>query len=272
MSNAATGPLAGRVALVTGSGRGLGFAMAQALARDGADVAIHDVNEDAPAEFGEFPNLAAAAAHVAEQGTRVLAVTGDVGDEAQVNAFAKRVEAELGSVSILVNCAGGDIAAKGGKPKPNDCLGIPLEDVRALIERNLIGTMLVCRAVCPGMRERRAGSIVNIASTAAHFGVTDGAIYAVAKAGIAEFTRCLAAEMRPYGVRVNAISPGPTRSARFLVTRKLNPDQMSEGPTLNRYGLPEEIADAVAFLAGDGSRFVSGQVLRVDGAGNTFPA
>jgi NAD(P)-dependent dehydrogenase (short-subunit alcohol dehydrogenase family) len=272
MSENAAKPLAGRVALVTGSGRGLGRAMAEALARQGASVAIHDISDTAPAEFGEAPNLAAVAEQIAAFEVPTTAVLGDVSDEAAVGAMVQQIEAELGPIDILVNCAGGDIAAKGGKPKPNDCLGIPLEDVRALIERNLIGTMLVCRAVCPGMRERQSGSVVNIASTAAHFGVTDGAIYAVAKAGIAEFTRCLAADLRPFGVRVNAISPGPTRSARFLVTRKLDEAKMSEGPTLDRYGLPEEIADAVAFLAGDGSRFVSGQVLRVDGGGNTFPA
>ncbi|MDX1934718.1 MAG: SDR family oxidoreductase [Capsulimonadales bacterium] len=260
------------MALVTGSGRGLGFAIAQSLARQGAAVALHDVREDAPAEFGEFPSLSASADAIRTFGTPVTYVVGDVADEGTVARITAAVASELGPISILVNCAGGDIALRGGKPKPNNALGVPLEDVQAILNRNLLSVMLVSRAVCPGMIERKTGSVVNIASTAAHLGVADGVAYAVAKAGVVEFTRCLAVELRPHGVRVNAVSPGPTRTARFLNTRPIQSAQMSEGPTLERYGIPSEIGDVVAFLAGDGARFVSGQVLRVDGGGGTFPA
>ena len=262
--------LAGQVAFVTGSGRGLGKAIADRLAELGAAVAIHDISQAAPAEFGEFENLDAVAADMTRFGVRTTAVTGNIADEAAVRAMVDQAESTLGPITILINCAGGDIAAKGGKPQPNDALGIPLEDVRALLDRNLIGTMLVCRAVCPGMIERRAGSVINIASVAAHVGVTNGVVYAVAKAGIVEFTRCLAVEFRPHGVRVNAISPGATKTARFLGTRETDPMWMEEGPSLNRYAIPAEIADAVAFLAGDAARFVSGQVLCVDGGHSVY--
>src|SRR5689334_20326935 len=162
--------LAGQVALVTGSGRGLGHAMAVRLAELGAAVAVHDRSETAPAEFGEFADLTASHADVARLGGKTCAVVGDVADEARVNAMVSEIEAALGPLTILVNAAGGDIAAAGGKPQPNTALGIKMDDVRALLNRNLIGTMLVCRAVVPGMMSRRAGSVVNVASAAAHVG------------------------------------------------------------------------------------------------------
>jgi len=266
--------LSNHVALVTGSGRGLGRAIADRLAEFGAAVAIHDVSATAPAEFGEAKDLAEVAAQIgAARGVRTTAVTGDIASEGDVASFVERVEATLGPISILVNNAGGDIALRGGKPRPNTGMGIPLEDVRAIFDRNLIGTMVVCRAVVARMIERRRGSVVCVGSLAAHEGFTEGVAYAVAKAAVVHWARCLAKEVRPAGVRVNVVSPGPTKTARFLVTREVDAAMMDEGASpLIRYGNPREVADAVAFLASDNANFISGQVLRVDGGSQLSPA
>src|SRR5215469_13432112 len=143
--------LNGKIALVTGSGRGLGRAMVERLAEAGADVAIHDISQQAPAEFGEATDLDDVARQIASKyGMRTVGVTADIANAEQVRAAVQRIESALGPISLLVNNAGGDIAAKGGKPKPNDALNIPMEDVRAIMDRNLIGTMVVTRAIVPG--------------------------------------------------------------------------------------------------------------------------
>jgi NAD(P)-dependent dehydrogenase (short-subunit alcohol dehydrogenase family) len=264
--------LAGRVALVTGSGRGLGRAIAEQLAQLGAEIAIHDVSESAPAQYGEAATLGETAQHLLGTAGRGMAVTGDITDELAVKQLVETVQSTLGPIAILVNCAGGDIGAHGTKPNPNGATAFQLDDARAVIDRNLLGTMLMCRAIAPGMAARQQGVIVNIASVAAHYGSSSEVAYACAKAGVVHYTRCLAAEVREAGVRVNCVSPGPAKTARFLATRGHDAAMMEEGPSLRRYATAAEIADAVAFLVGDQARFISGQVLRVDGGAGLYAA
>lgn len=262
--------LKGQVALVTGSGRGLGHAMAARLAQLGADVAVHDQSNRAPAEYGEFRDLAASHDDIRQYGTRTCVVEGDISDQARVQAMVKEVEQALGPITILVNAAGGDIAKAGGKPSPNTALGIKFEDIRALLDRNLVGTMLMCQAVVPAMVERHDGCVVNIASTAGHFGVSPEVAYSTIKAAIVHYTRCLAAETREHNVRVNCVSPGATATARFKKTRVTDPALMKDDGTLVRYGAPRDQADAVAFLCSPAARYIHGQVLRVDGGLSLF--
>jgi 3-oxoacyl-[acyl-carrier protein] reductase len=230
------------------------------------------MDETAPAKYGEFANLGEVVERLKRHGTKVTWVTGNIGDQKAVAEMKRKIEADLGDVHVLVNCAGGDIGAKGGKPNPNNALDIELEDIRVLTENNLIGTMLVCQAFVPPMKQRGGGSVINIASAAAHLGCSPEVVYSTLKAAVVHYTRCLAKELIDDGVRINAVSPGATKTARFQATRVVDPARMdSSKKSLNRYAEPEEIAEAVAFLAGPRARFINGQVIRVDGGFTIFP-
>ena len=258
--------LKGKLALVTGSGRGLGNVMARRLAQRGADVVIHDLSWEASAKYGESANLGEAQKAIEAIGVRALAVWGNIGDQNAVREMRDKIESTLGEVDILVNCAGGDIGASGNKPNPNDALHISYEDMTTLINNNLIGTMLMTQAFVPQMVKRGEGIVINIASVAGHFGVSPEVVYSTLKAAVVHYTRCLAKELLKDGVRVNGVSPGATKTARFQATRITDPDRMnSSQKSFERYAEPEEIADAVAFLASPQARFINGQILRVDG-------
>lgn len=267
-----SGILHGQVALVTGAGRGLGRAFAERLAAMGASIGVHGMREEGPAEYGEGTTLTATAeAIAAAHGVATLRTLGDLTRGDEVERVVAEVEARLGPIDILVHNAGGDIAARGGKPDPNDAVMIAEADVRSVLDRNLLSTILVCQRVARGMMRRRRGRIVTLGSIAAFIGREQGAIYATSKAAVTHYTRCLAVQLRPYDITVNAIAPGNTRTGRFLGTRAVDPAQLVEEGTLDRIATVDEVARLVDVFAGPLGAFVSGQVLRVDGGGQCWP-
>ncbi|MFH1086796.1 MAG: SDR family oxidoreductase [Chloroflexota bacterium] len=271
--------LAGKIAWVTGSSRGIGRVVADHLASLGADVAIHGTSPYTTRTFQEAESLPALAESMAKaHGVRVIPVCGDLTDEATVNGIVAEIHEKLGPIDILVNSAGGDIGAQGitgpnaGKPAGNNALDISLQDIRTVLDRNIMTCILCCRAVGAEMRARRTGWIVNIGSIAGLSGHESEAIYSTAKAAVHEYTRCLAAMLRPYDVHVNAVAPGGTLSPRFIASRPIDESRKVTAGTLDRYGWPMEMATVVAFLVTPASSFMTGQVLRVDGGSQLFPA
>jgi 3-oxoacyl-[acyl-carrier protein] reductase len=265
--------LRGKVALVTGAGRGLGRAFAENLAALGCDIAVHGMREHGPAEYGEGTTLTDTARQIAERyNVRAIPLLADLTDAAQCERLVAATTDQLGPIHALVHNAGGDIAAAGGKPDPNDAVWIKEIDIRAVLDRNLLSTILLCQLVARGMMQRRQGRIVTISSTGAYGGRTEGAIYGAAKAGAIHYTRCLAAQLRPFNVTANSIAPGGTRTARFLATRDVDPARLVQADTLERVALVDEVARAVAVFVGPTGDFITGQVLRVDGGGQLMPA
>jgi 3-oxoacyl-[acyl-carrier protein] reductase len=270
--------LAGKVAWVTGSSRGLGRGIAAHLADLGASVAVHGTSPTSTRAFNEADSLEAVASEIAqESGSPTMAVWGDLTDADRVQEIVGQIRSKFGQIDILVNCAGGDVGSKGvsapnaGKPVGNDAVHISLQDIRTVLDRNIMTCILCCREVAPEMMERQEGCIVNIGSIAGLNGNITEAIYSTAKAAVHEYTRCLAALLRPYNVTANVVAPGPTVTPRFLNSRPTEDEMMVQDGTLVRYGWPIEVARAVAFFATNDA-FVSGQVLRVDGGLQLWPA
>ncbi|MBI3861556.1 MAG: SDR family oxidoreductase [Planctomycetia bacterium] len=265
--------LEGKTALVTGAGRGLGRAFAERLAVLGCRVGIHGMREQGPAEYGEGTTLTNTAREVGRQhGVKTTRVLGDLTKSEDVNRIAADVTTELGPIDILVHNAGGDIAAAGGKPNPNDAVNVKHEDVRAVLDRNLISTIFICQAVARPMMERRTGRIITISSIAAFRGFANQAIYSTAKAAVIEYTRCLAMQLREYNITVNSLAPGDTRTGRYLGTRQVDPARLVTEGTLDRVAQVDEVARVIDFFAGPLGAFVTGQVLRVDGGSQCWPS
>jgi len=237
------------VALVTGGARGIGRAIAEALAADGHVVAVGDLDEDgaqkAAAELGGFP------------------VSLDVTDSESVDAAVARVGEGLGAIGILVNNAGWD--------EFRPFLETDESFWDRVIEVNLKGCLRLCRRVVPGMVRAEQGRVVNIASDAARVGSSLEAVYSGAKGGVVSFTKTLAREVARHQVTVNAVCPGPTETPMLEQMVAAGDDSakvieaMRRAVPMRRLGRPEDVAAAVAFLASDRAGFITGQTLSVSG-------
>ncbi|MGH3757366.1 3-oxoacyl-ACP reductase FabG [Actinophytocola sp.] len=239
-----------RVALVTGGSRGIGRAVVLRLARDGYDVGFcyqsqQDAARDLEKEAGEF-------------GVRVLSRQADVTDAAAVGRLVTEIQQELGPIGAVVTSAG------VLEDKPLVTMGDA--DWNRVLDTNLDGTFHVCRAAVFEMMKRKAGCVVTISSVAGLHGNAGQTNYSAAKAGIIGFTRALAKEVGRYNIRANVVAPGYIDTAMTEGMDAGALDRAKARIPLGRLGRPEEVADLVAFLASDRATYISGAVLRVDGA------
>lgn len=244
--------LAGRVALVTGSSRGIGAAIATLFAQYGARVALHGRDEAA---------LSAVRAAIERSAGEVIQVTADVTQLAEIERMRHDIEAAFGPVDILVANAGGSFTPPG-----------PVEDIseaawRASVDGNLTATFLTIKSILPGMKQRQTGNIITISSAAARRAHPRSPIpYAAAKAGIQMLTQHLAAQVGPDGIRVNCIAPETILTARN--EERIPPAQrlaLIDLHPVRRLGTPEDVARAALFLASEEAGWISGVVLDVAG-------
>jgi len=244
--------LTGRTALVTGASSGIGAATALALAELGAGVAIGSRQNTRGAEETRDRILAA--------GGRAMAISADVRQADQIRMLVDRVAAALGPIDILVNNAGSLIARH---PLP-EVTGAYLDEIFAL---NLKSAVLASQAVAPSMIARRRGAIVNVVSIAGHTGGGPGAgAYASAKAALTAYTKSLAKELAPHGVRVNAVSPGVIDTPfheKFSTPAMI--EQFVKTIPLGRTGTPAECATVIAFLASDAASYIVGETIEING-------
>ncbi len=241
--------LTGKIALVTGASRGIGRAIAIALAEAGADVAINYAGgESAAAETAKAVEAA---------GRRALIVQANVGKSAEFDAMAKQVIETFGTIDILVNNA--------GITRDNLIMRMKEEDFDAVIETNLKGVFNGIKAVTRPMMKQRSGRIINISSVAGSLGNPGQANYVAAKAGVIGLTKASARELASRGITVNCVAPGFIQTD---MTDKLPEDmkaKLQDDIPLGSLGRPEDIAAAVRFLASDAASYMTGQTIHIDG-------
>jgi 3-oxoacyl-[acyl-carrier protein] reductase len=244
--------LGGKIALVTGSSRGIGAAIARRFAAEGAAVAVH--GRDSAAVEAVHQTIVGA-------GGRAMPVLGDVTRFSEIERMRREIEAGLGPVEILVANAGGNLSP------PGDVEAIDEEQWRATVEANLTATFLTIRSFLPGMKARRAGAIVTISSTAARRPHAHSPVaYAAAKAGIQLLTQDVAMQAGAFGVRANCIAPETILTER---NRKQIPGDVQqtliESHAVRRLGTPEDVAAAALYLVSDEAAWITGVVLDVAG-------
>jgi 3-oxoacyl-[acyl-carrier protein] reductase len=239
--------LLGKIALVTGASRGIGRAIALALATEGASIAVNYASSSSAAD--EVVGIIEAA------GGSAIALKADVAQPEQVESLLAAVLEKWGRVDILVNNA--------GITRDTLLLRMKLEEWQAVIDLNLTGVFLCTKAASKGMLKQKSGRIINITSVAGQMGNPGQANYSAAKAGVIGFTKTVAKELASRGITVNAVAPGFITTD---MTSNLKSDEILKYIPLGRYGQPEEIAGMVRFLAADSAAaYITGQVFNVDG-------
>jgi NAD(P)-dependent dehydrogenase (short-subunit alcohol dehydrogenase family) len=245
-----------RVAIITGSARGFGFAIAEGLAEEGAKVVLTDVFQE---------GLDQAVKTLEDKGYKAMGLKVDVTNKSQVQALAKTVKDSWGGIDILVNCAGGGLGTPFGLQE------IEEKHWDLVVDVNLKGTFFCCQAVIPVMAEKKKGAIVNISALAAHYRATmAGVQYTAAKAGVEGLTRQLAYDFGPDNIRINAVAPTVTLTGDR--TKGLWEDKTAEERAktvsnipLRRLSEPREVVAAVIFLASDEASYITGITLDVVG-------
>ena len=243
--------LSGRIAIVTGGNSGIGHEIAKTLARKGARVAIANRRK----EEGER-----AARAIAEMGGEAVVIPADVSKKRSVEEMVQRVLEQFGQIDVLVNSAGINIRKYA--------LDFDEADWDQVIDINLKGTFLACQAVGRVMVKQNRGKIVNISSAVEKIGMEMRVAYCASKGGVSQLTKCLAIEWAPYGVNVNAVAPGFTKTALLANLIEKDPTFVSmvqNRVPLARLGLPEEVANVVLLLASAAGNYVTGQTFFVDG-------
>jgi len=252
--------LEGKIAIVTGGARGIGFATCEALAAQGCKVALADISEE---------EGAAAASKLAQSGQFCQPHAVDVTSESLVRQLVARVLQDLGRIDILVNCS-------GVAPNVVPMIRLELSEWTRVLQVNLYGTFLCCREIGLLMAKQESGRIINIASLNSVSPAALTVAYNVSKAGVVSLTQTLAAELAPFHVNVNAISPGPVetrfhdvvmpqRAATLGIERAAMIERVRASIPLGRWGEPSDIAKAVLFLASSESEWITGQNLIVAG-------
>jgi 3-oxoacyl-[acyl-carrier protein] reductase len=244
--------LGDKVALVTGSSRGIGAAIARLFARHGAKVAVH--GRDGAA-------LAAVRSDIERDGGTAIVVTADVTRLVEIDAMRRHVEDEFGPIDVLVANAGGSFTTPGPLEETSE------EGWRASVDGNLTATFLTLKSVLPGMKERRRGTVITLSSAAARRPHPRSPVpYAAAKAGIQMLTQHLAAQVGPFGIRVNCIAPETILTER---NEERIPDAqkraLADAHPIPRLGIPDDVAHAALYLASDDAAWITGVILDVAG-------